>query len=77
MKQYKSRGGKMLWKPSAAWLIAAIEDDCGAGFCLACGESEHDFVEPDAHQYCCESCGAHRVYGAEELMLRGLFYEGA
>ena len=74
MKKYKSKSGAMLWKPSASWLTAAIEEDCGAGFCLACGESEHDPIEPDARRYQCEACGEHKVYGAEELMLQGLFY---
>ena len=73
MRQYKAKSGAMLWKPSASWLTAVINDDSGVGFCLACGESD-DAVEPDARRYLCESCGEHKVYGAEELMLRGLFY---
>jgi hypothetical protein len=39
------------------------------GFCLACG-AEVDGVEPDARGYECEVCGARKVYGAEELLLR-------
>jgi len=39
------------------------------GFCLACG-AEADGVEPDARRYICESCGAPKVYGAEELLMR-------
>ena len=31
------------------------------GFCTACGA--------DARGYECEECGAHAVYGAEELLL--------
>lgn len=38
------------------------------GFCLACGE-EAEGVEPDARNYECESCGASKVFGAEELLL--------
>ena len=38
------------------------------GFCVACGE-DAEGVEPDARGYCCEYCGALKVYGAEELML--------
>lgn len=38
------------------------------GFCTACGE-EADECEPDAREYKCESCGAHAVYGAEELLM--------
>ena len=44
---------------------------CGTdnpGFCLACGE-EQEGCEPDARGYECEVCGAHRVYGAEEILL--------
>jgi hypothetical protein len=42
------------------------------GFCIACGE-EQDGCEPDARGYLCESCGKHKVYGAEELLLQGLW----
>ena len=38
------------------------------GFCLACG-NECDGVEPDARNYICEVCGAHQVFGAEELLM--------
>lgn len=38
------------------------------GFCTACG-AEADGCEPDARGYECESCGAKKVYGAEELLL--------
>lgn len=38
------------------------------GFCLACGE-EQEGCEPDARRYVCESCGAHEVYGAAEVLM--------
>lgn len=38
------------------------------GFCLNCGE-ETDQCEPDAREYVCESCGAPKVYGAEEILM--------
>lgn len=38
------------------------------GFCTACG-LEADGCEPDARNYECEGCGAHEVFGAEELLL--------
>jgi uncharacterized 2Fe-2S/4Fe-4S cluster protein (DUF4445 family) len=41
------------------------------GFCIEC-RAEAFGVEPDARRYRCESCGAHAVFGAEELLLRGL-----
>lgn len=37
------------------------------GICIGCGE-DAEGVEPDARQYQCESCGAQKVYGAEELL---------
>ena len=58
--------------PSADELIRAIEEDDCLGFCLACGEMAYG-VEPDAREYTCESCGAPRVYGAEELLIMGDF----
>jgi len=38
------------------------------GFCIACGE-EADGCEPDARNYECECCGAHKVFGASELLM--------
>ncbi len=42
------------------------------GFCLSCGE-EQEGCEPDALGYTCDYCGEPRVYGAEEILLRGEF----
>jgi ribosomal protein L37E len=49
-------------------VMTAVEQDDNLGFCLACGAEAFN-VEPDARRYTCESCGAPRVYGAEELLL--------
>jgi hypothetical protein len=49
-------------------VMSAIESGEYAGFCLACGE-QADGVEPDARNYLCESCGARKVYGAEEILM--------
>lgn len=38
------------------------------GFCLVCG-CEASGCEPDARNHKCESCGAHQVFGADELMM--------
>ncbi len=48
-------------------IIAAIEADDGLGFCTACGEEQY-YCEPDAREYECETCGEHKVFGAEELL---------
>ena len=73
MQSYKAKNGNQQFKPSQGWLNRAIEGDESAGFCLACGD-DCTGVEPDARKYKCEGCGAHKVYGAEELMLMGLFH---
>ncbi len=54
--------------PSAAAVIAAVEADDLIGFCLACGDEVRPH-EPDARKQECESCGAFKVYGAEELLM--------
>ena len=41
------------------------------GFCIECRDQAYG-VEPDARRYRCESCGANAVYGAEELLIRGI-----
>ncbi len=37
------------------------------GFCVRCGH-EQGGCEPDMRRGECESCGEHRVYGAQELL---------
>ena len=49
-------------------VMEAAESGEGIGFCLACGDEAYG-VEPDARKYECESCGANKVYGAEEILL--------
>ena len=49
-------------------IIELCQEDDNAGLCLDCGEEAYG-VEPDARGYECESCGAKRVYGAEELLI--------
>lgn len=58
--------------PSAAELTDAIENDDNMGFCIKCGEPA-DGVEPDAERYTCECCEKAAVYGAEQLLLLGLY----
>lgn len=71
--KYQARNGNQQWKPSLSWLMGQVESDANSGFCLACGD-DADGVEPDARKYQCHACGAHKVYGAEELILMGLYY---
>lgn len=49
-------------------VMEAVEADDNLGFCIACG-AEASGVEPDARNYECESCGAEKVFGAEELLM--------
>lgn len=43
------------------------------GICLACGADAFE-CEPDAEKYECESCGAHEVYGAAQLLMMGAYH---
>lgn len=70
MRRYIAKSGKQQYKPSTAYLMTLSAD--GEGFCLACGNTQS--AEPDACRYKCETCGEHKVYGAEELALMGLCY---
>lgn len=53
-------------------LLAAVESQFttldNPGFCIACGV-EQGGCEPDAECYQCEACGAHKVYGTEQLLI--------
>lgn len=46
----------------------ACEADDSTGFCMNCG-NEQSGCEPDARKYECDACGAHQVYGAQELVI--------
>jgi len=50
-------------------VMQAVESGDSIGFCVACG-AETDGVEPDARNYKCDECGANKVFGAEELLIR-------
>lgn len=43
------------------------------GICLVCGE-DADGVEPDARGYTCDACERRGVYGAEQILLEGLYH---
>ena len=72
-RRYQNRGGKWGYKQSFSRLQRASLDGL-EGFCLACG-AEARPVEPDARKYPCEGCRAPRVYGADELIMMGLFWD--
>jgi hypothetical protein len=65
---YKTKSGATQYKPCAT---SDEFFDHDTGWCLACGTEAYG-VEPDARQYPCESCDAHKVYGLEELLMMGL-----
>jgi len=54
-----------------ARVMKAIEEEMfgttSPGFCLACGTTHS--AEPDAVGLKCDKCGAHRVMGAENVMI--------
>jgi len=73
MKEYMNREGAKQYKPSLKSLERVVNGDNSKGYCLACGKSQSG-VEPDACKYVCEKCGASKVYGAEELIMMGLYH---
>lgn len=73
-KQYTAKNGHLQYKPSQGWLIHVIESGEPIGYCLACAEEVYG-VEPDAEREHCPSCYEPKVYGAEELYVRGLYYD--
>lgn len=72
-RSYRAKNGAIQIMPSIKEVEECIEAQ--DGWCLACGETQGG-VEPDARAYKCESCGADKVYGAEELVLMGLVDTG-
>ena len=72
-KQYTARNGNIQYKPAQGLLVDLIESGEPQGFCLSCAEVV-DGIEPDARAADC-ICGASKVYGAEELLLMGLYFD--
>jgi len=70
---YTTKTGLKQFKPAFKWIESAVRRNGGWGFCLGCGDTQTG-CEPDARRYTCESCGAAKVYGAEELAMMGLFH---
>lgn len=73
MKAYVNKAGQKGFKQSFKTLERAAYGATPAGYCCGCGKKVHG-VEPDARKYECPHCGVTRVYGAEELILIGLFH---
>jgi Zn finger protein HypA/HybF involved in hydrogenase expression len=73
-KQYTARNGCIQYKPAQGLLVDLIESGEPQGFCLSCAEVV-DSIEPDARATDCPSCAAAKVYGAEELLLMGLYFD--
>ena len=65
MTKIRFKGGAVL---DVEEVLEAAQSDDNRGFCVRCGAEAYG-VEPDARKYECESCGAHSVYGAEELVM--------
>lgn len=73
-RTYIAKNGKVQFQPSLQLVMTMNGEN--EGFCLACGQVQ-PAVEPDGIQYLCHSCGAHKVYGSEELVMMGLTFDAA
>lgn len=71
MCAYRAKSGKIRIKPSME--LAEQLDDDTEGFCVSCG-SHGQLAEPDAVKYTCDVCGEATVYGASELIMRGIVF---
>ena len=71
MLGYKAKCGKEQWMPQVGVDITEDDFEDGTGWCLGCGTTQ-EMCEPDAVRYVCNDCGEAKVYGLEELALRGL-----
>jgi DNA-directed RNA polymerase subunit RPC12/RpoP len=70
MKTYRTAAGSVKFIEMTETEYGNSEAEYG-GLCLTCG-AQAEGVEPDARHYECESCGAKRVFGMEELLVMGL-----
>ena len=70
-RAYRAKSGKIRIKASIE-LLRELDDYC-AGFCVNCGATGQS-AEPDAVRYVCDECGEATVYGASELIVRGLAF---
>ena len=70
-RAYRAKSGKIRIKASID-LLHQLDDDC-EGFCINCGATGQS-AEPDAERYTCDECGEAAVYGAGELIVRGLAF---
>lgn len=70
-RAYRAKSGKIRIMASIE-LLQELYDDC-EGFCVNCGATGQS-AEPDAARYVCDECGEAAVYGASELIIRGLAF---
>lgn len=70
-RAYRAKSGKIRIKANIE-LLQELDQDC-EGFCVNCGATGQS-AEPDAVQYVCDECGEAAVYGAGELIIRGLAF---
>jgi hypothetical protein len=49
-------------------VLEAVQADGQTGFCVKCGSEADGYVEPDAENYKCETCGESAVFGADQLL---------
>ena len=57
-------------EPDPAAVADAAKRGDGTGFCVACGHMQRD-IGPRERGLHCEACGAHKMCGAEELIIMG------
>jgi len=64
--------GNTYFIPLESELIQALESDEDRAFCIRCGDTDQT-IEPDVERGECECCEQRGLYGAEQLLILGMY----
>ena len=71
-KMTGKKSGKTYFIPFESELIEALELDENRAFCIRCGDTDQT-IEPDVERAECECCEQRGLYGAEQLLILGMY----
>jgi len=72
MVEVISKRGNTYYLPTESELTEFLELDENVAICIRCGDTEQ-VIEPDVEKAHCECCDQYGLYGAEQLLLLGLY----
>ena len=71
-KMQGKKTGKTYFIPFESELNEALELDENRAFCIRCGDTDQT-IEPDVERAECECCEQRGLYGAEQLLILGMY----